>query len=362
MIQIKPVKHSDRKEELLELFRSSFNQNISAAHWEWKYLHNPLTSEEVEVVVALDDGIVVGARPFMIAEMWLGKEKVMAAQHCDTMVHPDYRGKGIFNNMGRVAIDQLKANGYTLSYGFPGPMSRQGFLRQGWKIVAPTEINFRVLDPRELISRKLGNRLLGTGLGFFYNKLLNTILDQPLLPSSSFKVRLFDQFVDELTEVDGFRDDSRIDLVRSESYLRWRFDSHPEHKYKYVLANKNRKLRGYAVVVTKEVGDDLLYGYIVDYLIEDNDVACFRALIGRCLEEFKQSGCAAALIWAFNEPQLKQELVRHFGFKSASKFPYTRFIGPGYLDALHLNDQAVSSIDIYDQENWRVTLAFVDTS
>ena len=153
---------------------------------------------------------------------------------------------------------------------------------------------------------------------------MNTIKSKPSRPSSSFEVRVSDQFISELTEVDELRDVSKIDLVRTESYLRWRFDSHPEHKYKYVFATKNGKLRGYAVVNIKEVGNRLLYGYIVDYLVEENDVACFRALINTCLEEFERFGCTAALMWAFSEPKLRQQLVRHFSFKSASKFPYTR--------------------------------------
>ena len=102
MVEIRLVKHSAEKEKLLNLFRASFGYNISVEHWDWKHLQNPLAFSDPEVIVAVDGGKIVGARPFLPAEMWLGGEKIKTAQHCDTMVHPDYQGKGIFNRMGQL--------------------------------------------------------------------------------------------------------------------------------------------------------------------------------------------------------------------------------------------------------------------
>jgi len=130
MVEIRLVKHSQGMEQLTNLFRLCFNnEDMTAKIWDWKYLQNPLS--DPEVIVAVDNGRIVGARPFWFVEMWLGDEKVKTAQHCDTMVHPDYRGKVIFNQMGQFAVRYLKDNDYALSYGFPGPMSRPGFFVAG---------------------------------------------------------------------------------------------------------------------------------------------------------------------------------------------------------------------------------------
>lgn len=131
MVEIKLAKHSAEKRKLLDLFQASFGQVMSTELWDWKYLQNPLASADAEVIVAMDNGRIVGARPFWFAEIWLGNKRVKTAQHCDTMVHPDYQGKGIFNRMGRFAIQHLKDNGYALSYGFPAPISRPGFFVTG---------------------------------------------------------------------------------------------------------------------------------------------------------------------------------------------------------------------------------------
>lgn len=362
MVEIKLLNHSEEKGKLLNLFRASFGHTMSAEHWDWKYLQNPFASSDPEVIVAVDDSKIIGAKPFLLAEMWLGNEKVKTAQHCDTMVHPDYRGKGIFNRMGQFAIRYLKDKGYALSYSFPGPMSRPGSLSQGYRIVAETENMFRVVHPQKLLSYKLGNKPLAGGLGVFYDMLLNTKTKKTTLLSHSFQVEVCDRFTDDLKDVDDLRDKSGINLVRSESYLRWRFDSHPDHNYRYVIAKREGKLWGYAVVSVQQQINGLVYGLIVDYLVRGKDIACFRALVDGCMDELGKSEFDILLVWAFSEPQLRKELLTHFGFKSSVKFPYNKMFGYVYLGAMLTDENLAQGVDIYDRNNWRVTHAYADTT
>jgi GNAT superfamily N-acetyltransferase len=362
LIEIRLVKHSEEKEKLLNLFQASFSFSISMEHWDWKHLQNPLVPPDPEVIVAVENDKIVGARPFLPAEMWLGDRKVKAAQHCDTMVHPDYQGKGIFNRMGQFAIGYLKDNGYALSYGFPGLMSRPGFLKQGYRIVAETENTFRVVHPRRLLSYKLGNKILARGLGFFYDAFLNTRAKKITRASDSFQVEVCDRFTDDLKDVDDLRDKSGINLVRSESYLRWRFDKHPDHSYRYVIAKRDGKLWGYAVICVQQQPNGLVNGLVVDYLVRNKDLACFRVLIDRCLNELGKSESDIILAWAFSEPQLRKELLTHFGLKSSVKFPYNKMFGYAYLDAILIDEELVEGIDIYASSNWRVTHAYADTT
>jgi GNAT superfamily N-acetyltransferase len=349
-------------EQLLDLFCESFGKKMSRELWTWKFLRNPLNSADVELVVALDNDKVVGARPFMLAEMWLGNEKLKAAQHCDTMVHPQYQGMGIFNRMGKFAIQYLRDNGFTLSYGFPGPLSRPGFLSQGYRIVAKTETLFRVVNPRRVISCQLRNRLLGSGIGFLYDKLLNFKRKDTSSISSIFQLDTFDKVTDELKQVDDLRGESVIDLVRDESYLRWRFDCQPIYSNKYILARRDNRLWGYAVVSVREEVSGLRSGMVVDHLVRNSDIACYRALINHCLCELEKQECDIAVIWTPGEPELREVLLQHFDFKSSVRFPYDRFFAPSYMDVLLLDEQRGERVSIYDEENWRITHAFPDTT
>lgn len=360
MVDIRLVKQAEEKERLVDLFRLSFGQKMSAELWEWKYLLNPFQEPEPEVVVALEEGNLAGARPFLVAEMWLGDEKVRVAQHCDTMVHPGYRGKGIFNRMGEFAIQYLRENGYALSYGFPNTLSRPGFLRQGYKVVAPTETVFRTVHADKLLSLALGKRLLGRGLGFVYDLLYSGRIKAPR-PSGTFQVEVHDTYTDDLCKIDALRDKTVIDLVRSESYLRWRFDQHPEYDYKYVIAKRQGELWGYAVVSKQEKISGLNCGMIVDYLVRNRDSDCFQVIMNQCLVELEKLGSDIILVWTFSEPELMNELLQHWGFKSSFKFPYYKFFGRGYLDAILIDDSIAAKTNIYDKDNWRVTHALHDT-
>jgi GNAT superfamily N-acetyltransferase/N-acetylglutamate synthase-like GNAT family acetyltransferase len=360
LVEIRLLKHSEEKEKLLNLFRVSFGFSISVEHWDWKHLQNPLAFSDPELIVAVDGGKIVGARPFLPAEMWLGNKKIKAAQHCDTMVHPDYQGRGVFNRMGQFAMRYLKDRGYALSYGFPGPLSRPGFLKQGYRIVAETENLFRICHPQKLLSYKLRSKTLAGVLGFSYDILLNTGMKRTTRLPDSVQVEVLDRFADDLKGVDDLRDKSGINLVRSESYLRWRFDRYPDHTYKYVIAKKEGELWGYAVTSVQQQLNGLVHGMIVDYLVRDKDIGCFRALVDGCLGELSKSKFDIILVWTFSEPKFREELLKYFGFKSSTRFPYSKLSDYAYLDAILIDEKLAGAIDIYDKNNWRVTHAYPD--
>ena len=83
-----------------------------------------------------------------------------------------------------------------------------------------------------------------------------------------------------------------------------------------------------------------------------------RALIQRALHEFEKSECDIVVIWAFSEPSFMDDLLKTFGFKSSTRFPYNRVFGYGYLDAILIDDRIAERIDIYDKANWRITYAY----
>jgi hypothetical protein len=219
----------------------------------------------------------------------------------------------------------------------------------------------RPINPQKLLSCRLGNKVLGTGLGFLYDKLLNIKPQEAFQPSAPFQMEVFDQFNDELKEIDTLRDESLIELVRSESYLRYRFDRCPNRDYRYVVAKKDKTLWGYAVVSVHGQRSGLIHGYIVDHLVRDRDIACFQALITKSLDELEKWGCDIGMIWTLGESVLRKELLEHIGFKSSLMFPYSRFSSHRYLTVKGINEQATAAVNVYNKDNWRITYAYSDT-
>lgn len=359
-VKIALVKHTDRIKQLVDLFSAAFKEDMPEEFWHWKYLQNPLASPDSEVVVALDGDKIVGARPFMLAKMWLGNEEVKVAEHTNTMVHPSYQRQGIFNKMGKFAIQWLREEGFALSYGFPVPRARPGFLSQGYRIVAEQEKIFRAVNPRKLVFSQMNNKWLGKSVSFLYEGLANFKRREKSTKSSLFQFITCDKVTDEVAEVYATRGNSKIDLVRDESYLRWRFDHHPKHRYNYVLAKSGGRLLGYAVTSVQVKAKGVVFGTIVDHVVKDSDIACYQALISQCLERLQEQECDILSILTIGEPELRRELLQHFCFKSSAKFPYSRFSSYNYMDVLQLDERVGERIDIYDENNWRVTDAFIN--
>jgi len=360
MIDIQLVKYRQVEAELLDLFRLSFGHDITPELWNWKHTGNYITSGDPEVIVAMDGDKMVGARPFIFIDVWLGNQKGIAAQHCDTMVHPEYQRQGLFNLMGQFSLQYLKENGCLLSYGYANLLSRSGFLKQGYRIIGTIEIMFRLLKPEKIISRKLKSKFLGSVAGLFYDKLLVKKPKKISGLSHPFQVYVADQFIEELRQVDTLRDEKAIDLARSERLLKWRYDGHPDYKYKYIAVTREGVLSGYAVISARKEGNRLTQGLIVDYLVKNNDTTCFQVLLDSCLIEFEKSECDYASVLMISKSNPIRELFTRSGFKSSFGFPYKIFFEHGYLDAIQIQEQMIENIDIYDQENWRLSYAFSD--
>jgi len=71
-----------------------------------------------------------------------------------TLVHPDFRGRKIFQRLLREGNRLATANGHDFLVGFPVPMSLGGFVKDGWTNHGPLRWWTRPLRPLALLQRK----------------------------------------------------------------------------------------------------------------------------------------------------------------------------------------------------------------
>ena len=276
MVRLETVSHRENINDLENLFNLSFGSKIHKGFWEWKYVLNPIG--EGLTAVAKDNGKIVGARPYIPFQMWVNNSKVKTLNGGDGMVHPDYQRRGIFTKMTQSAFERYTNSGYSFMIGFPNQQSAPGGLKIGYKILAYIETLFYPLNTGKLISTKLDIKYIPDIMGFLYKKLFLSMPKLDVLPEE-FEFMTFSEYSDELRYVDELRDKSSIDIVRSEEYLKWRFDQHPKHKYKYIIAKKNGQLYGYAVISKQKQSKGILNGRVIDYSIKDNDIECCKGII-----------------------------------------------------------------------------------
>ena len=358
MVDIHLVNQKEATDELLKLFKISYGCEMSNKLWNWKYFENPFVLNDPEIIVAKEKGKIVGARPLLLAEMWIENRIRKVAQPCDMMVHPDYRRHKIFTKMNDYAYLYLKEQHYALFYNFPNSRAYPGNLKQGWQSVAITEDLFVINNPRRVIYAKLNNRPVSAVGGFIYDIIKPKIRKSQ--SSKYFEIKKSNRFTSEMKQIDSLRDKMAIDLVRSEGFLRWRFDQHPENKYQYILAMENGKLGGYAVVNIQTQANGLRGGLIVDYLVKNNDLNCFRQLIHECMGELKERKCDTISAWSFGQPDLRRELIKYFRFYSSTSFPFSKMLEQSYFVSRQVDEAVLKEVNIYDINNWRINQVYYD--
>lgn len=142
---VRPFEPGDRP-ELLSLYETVFGRERSADWFRWKYEDNPY-ADHVPILVAEVDGKLVGCRAFFAQPMRVTGTERIAFQPCDTMVHPAYRRRGLFDRMNERAIERYADGEPTFCFNFPNENSRPGNLKHGWQEIGTFPVYYRPQDP-----------------------------------------------------------------------------------------------------------------------------------------------------------------------------------------------------------------------
>lgn len=61
----------------------------------------------------------------------------------DTVVHPDFQGKGIFKKLTLALREQCRTEGYDFIFNTPNKLSRPGYLKMGWQDIGRVRIRLK---------------------------------------------------------------------------------------------------------------------------------------------------------------------------------------------------------------------------
>jgi asparagine synthase (glutamine-hydrolysing) len=269
-LEIRPYRSEDEEpvnQLLAAAMKSSPTDDRYRRLFAWKHEANPFGTSPAWV--AMDDGRVVGYRPFLRWRFEADGRTHDAVRAVDTATDPSAQGRGVFRALTLHALDQLRAQDIGFVFNTPNDQSRPGYMKMGWRTVGrltPWVRPGRLLSAPAMVRGRAPASLwaepCGTG------------------------VTAADAFADDtaverlLAAVD--RSDDRLRTVRSAAYLRWRYD---------------HELLGYRVLT---LGADLEEGAccfrlrtrgtateatICELLVPGRDGGARRALIRRVLQE-----------------------------------------------------------------------------
>ncbi len=121
---------------MVELMRASLGEGAvprTEAFFRWKHVDSPFGPSPI--LLAEDDGRLVGLRAFLRWELSRGDRRLRAVRAVDTATHPDYRGRGIFRRLTMGLVERMKREGVDFVFNTPNDKSGPGYLKMGWRTV-----------------------------------------------------------------------------------------------------------------------------------------------------------------------------------------------------------------------------------
>lgn len=219
---------------VLELLHSAMGDGaagrFSPEYWRWKH-HGNNSFGPSKGVYAWDEGEkrAAGLRIFM---RWsfisANGEYVKAVRAVDTATHPDYRRKGIFSTLTKLAVRELKEEGVHFIFNTPNDKSLPGYLKMGWKVAGRVPMYVRALRPLRLVAAAFGRTAAGSPGGepdwreFFTSNIISW---------RDFESSSKDELSELISVFEAKRRRVGYRTARSAEYMSWKYGGNPNAAY-----------------------------------------------------------------------------------------------------------------------------------
>lgn len=277
------VRNGEEKDQkgILSLRKTVFAEmekdKLDPRFWKWEFSDCP---EGKGLIYLVEDGNkIIGHFADLPRRFSIYGKIVHGTLSVDLMVSPDFRRRGIFEAMGRYAVERTKKEGFYFTSAFPiRKETIQGFKKIGWKEIVKLPVLVYPIKFSGIVNRYLRihslSLLIGGVAGVFHTLLLawrkkriatNILIEKVVQLDDTFNCFL--ERTSSLYEVVGMRD---------RDYMSWRYLRHPTRTYTIYRAMDKGEMKGFIILRTVD-----LLGFrtavIVDFMTFDEDA--FASLV-----------------------------------------------------------------------------------
>lgn len=224
---IRLAEEKDRQ-AILDLLNVVFSKNQRSStirggeYWCWKFKSN-IFGDPILTLVECDKEIV-GVANLWPWELKCRGQVLKALQACDSVIHPNFQGKGLFKSMRAYGLEIARKRGFQLIYNFPNENSLPAYRSLGWDYLGMIPWWIKVLQP------------INMARGYFGN-------------SQSFATNIDEVFkldICKLTDMtsDHQRYDKFIHINRIEGFYEWRYKNRPNRQYGMITLEEGYKKMG----------------------------------------------------------------------------------------------------------------------
>ena len=319
-VAIRVCTPADRTEQAA-LYDLCFQKSDGATVVPWRYDGNP-QGRAVSLLATEPGGTAVSGyacSPRVVLHRGEEAGGSVVGQTGDVMTHPERRGRGIFRELDRRALQAAREAGWPVVFGLPNRMSAPIFVEKlGWRAVGRLRPWTFVLHPDAAAraERMKAGRLAAAAVPWAYfrgirrrGRLRGRAFDEV----NVVPLPRFDEEVDELTRTVARGWPWMV--RRDHAYLNWRFLDAPSGRFRaHGAFEPGGALRGYCIVQLPERGEPV--GWVVDVVGVDD--AALDGAMEAALGHLHKAGASVARAHAI-EGSWWQRQLRRAGFRAAKK-------------------------------------------
>ena len=329
---------AEGEEELCNEFYNRFHKNNrSIQQWKWEFALNIYREEPIPYAVIKDDGRIVGTQALIPIRM-IDKEGIYwTAKSEETLIDPDYRGKGLLEKLYALLFDYARERGFINVWGITSAvkaLDRVGFSIPcaTKQVIIPFSSNIvRVMlekDPegkKESIKDRFRIEILRSAcvLAQAASSLKFNLNNRRA--KSDIDIRTMDIPDERTGELCRrfVRKWGGTTIYRDSEYMRWRIFENPHLKSVIKAVYHNDNLLGW---VAFTLGDDGM-GYLIDLMAEEGDSGIagrdlVKALLIEGIIGARNMGACGLRGWRVNNhpfDKLISKIAKNLGFYIINK-------------------------------------------
>ncbi|MBT9164154.1 MAG: hypothetical protein DDT22_00072 [candidate division WS2 bacterium] len=318
-VNIRLLKRKDI-DNLLSLYKEVWpNRGIDESYWNWKYRDNPFGKPLI--LVAVKDEKIVGHEGLWPMPLSVDGINQLCYQSVDSMVHPDFRGRGIFNSLIARSMEECSNSTCPIIFGFPNRSSYKIYTKFGWLSGSSFHRFIKILNWQDVFESRITTKYLKWAVnlaGLAVNATTSRFSEKKKIKGLEVQeelepLKIFEDIWLEYCELSG----KPLAINKSLEYLNWRYKNKPGSNCIFLTLKYKVSTIGFGVI-KKDTNGVMNRARIGEFVLLDKTFT--NNFLCEIVEFLKGKECSTIEYNVWNSLEL-EEILKSMGFIRRSDEP-----------------------------------------